>query len=195
LTEAGYRTQPSPSARAPISAAAQSHAADYGSTKTYVNRQRAFNARRQRATTRDTRRAGHTRVRAVIRRWHRRPGGRPPSEGRKAGCDGSALARAAAPGDPWANRGAAGSAPPCWRVQSARGAAAPRRSGALKHIEPNVRRIRSAQRYAPGRRGDGRSLRSSSGVRDSVAVAPSASSDAADATTSARHAARGARTP
>ena len=41
------RTQPSPSARAPISAAAQSHAADYGSTKTHVNRQPAFNARRQ----------------------------------------------------------------------------------------------------------------------------------------------------
>ena len=75
--------------------AAQSHAADYGSTKTYVNRQRAFNARRQRATTRDTRRAGHTRVRAVISRWHRRPEGRPPSEGRQAGRDGAALARAA----------------------------------------------------------------------------------------------------
>ena len=32
-------------------------------------------------------------------------------------------------GDPWANRGAAGSVPPCWRVQSARGAAAARHTG------------------------------------------------------------------
>jgi len=44
------------------------------------NRQRAFNARRQRATTRDTRRARHTRVRAVISRWHRRPEGVLPAK-------------------------------------------------------------------------------------------------------------------
>jgi hypothetical protein len=55
------------------------------------------NAHRQRAAStrdaRDTRRAGHIRVRAVISRWHRRPEGRPPSEGRQAGRDGAALAR------------------------------------------------------------------------------------------------------
>ena len=43
---------------------------------------------RQRATTRDTRRAGHTCIRAVISRWLRRPEGRPPSEGRQAGREG-----------------------------------------------------------------------------------------------------------
>ena len=53
---------------------------------------------------------------------------------------------------------------------SARSRNRPPPRGHCRTSNPHVRRIRSAQRDAPGRRGDGRSLRSSSDVRDSVAT-------------------------